>query len=462
MNNEQREQKCREITEFRYALVAELANPYLSTNQVSALIRQKAGEEYDIPYSGKRTLSEACIRKWMYAYRKHGKSGLEPKIRCDAGRCRSLTESETALLLSHLETAPHLCATTVLAGLKKQGKITGTISSSSLSRLVRSAGLDRRRRVQAAEEQKQLKFEFFSPLECVQADCMHSVPVPDGKGKRRKAILLTFLDDATRRILYSHFAFSERAVDFEAGIKHILMAHGRIGRLYVDNGSNFVSSQTKRILDSIGILIIHSRPYTPRGRGKQERFYRTARAGFFRTLDPDSLTGLEDLSIRFRRWVESEYHRSPHRGLGGATPLDRWIERAKNIIPFDPAIDLEDAFRHEISRKVYRDSTVTLDGVLYEVSSTLIGERIILRYDPFVAHERRRLTILLDGTECGTARKVDSYANTKVRRGELHKDFADQPEVGSENGQQDDIRSATGSSLAASRIEFSAQEDRDE
>ena len=124
---------------------------------------------------------------------------------------------------------------------------------------------------------------------------------------------------------------------------------------------------------------------------------------------------------------------------------------AKNIIPLDPAIDLEDAFRHEISRKVYRDSTVTLDGVLYEVPSTLIGERIILRYDPFLPHERRRLTILLDGTDCGAARKVDSYANTKVRRSELHKDFAAHPEVAS---QTDQPSSATDSSLAASRIEF--------
>jgi len=457
MNDEHRAQKHREITEFRYAIVAELANPYLSSAKVSDLIRQKATEEYQIPYSSKRTLSEAVIRKWMYAYRKHGKKGLEPKMRKDAGACRSLSEPEAALLLSTLESSPQLCATTALAQLQKQGKITGRISSSSLSRLVRSAGLDRRRRLQAAEEQKQLKFEFFSPLECVQADCMYSVAVPDSNGKRRKAILLTFLDDATRRILYFHFSFSERALNFEAGIKHILTAHGHIGRIYVDNGSPFVSSQTKRILDSIGVLIIHSRPYTPRGRGKQERFYRTARAQFFRPLDPESLTCLDDLSMRFGRWVESEYHRTPHRGLDRATPLDRWIERAKNIVAFNPTIDLERAFEHEVSRKVYRDSTITLDGVLYEVPSTLIGERITLRYDAFVPHERRRLTIFLEGNECGIARKVDSYANTKVRRSDLNKDLAAHTEPQNEADLANEAPSATGSSLAASRIEFKEQ-----
>ena len=462
MNEEQRAVKRREITEFRYALVAELANPYLSTGQVSELVRQKAEQEHEIPYIGKRRLSEAAIRKWMYVFEKHGKAGLEPKVRSDAGQSRSLTESETALLSSALEAKPHLAATTVLTQLRREAKITGPISSSSLSRLVRSLGLNRGQRQRAASDEKHLKFEFFSPLECVQADFMYSIHVPDEKGIRRRAILLSFLDDATRRILYTHFAFSERALDFEAGIKHILSAHGRIGRLYVDNGAPLISMQTKRIIDSLGLLLIHSRPYTPRGRGKKERFSRPARGQFFRTLEPDTIVSLSELSVRFKSWVESEYHRNPHRGLGGATPLERWLERASQIIPFDPTIDLDRAFMHEVPRKVYRDSTFTLDGVLYEVPSSLIGERIIVRYDPSVPAERRRLTVLLGQTECGIARIVDSYANTRVRRTDLHKDLAADTEPGTEDASVDVPPSVTDSSLAASELPFLDAEDEEE
>jgi len=451
MNEEQRRRKHEAVTEFRYALVAELANPYLSTSQVSALVRQKAAQEHEVPYLGKRKLSEACIRKWLYAYRKHGRAGLEPKMRSDAGRCRSLTEAESALLTAELEQHPHDAATTLLARLKREGKITGEISSSSLSRLVCAAGLRREQRLRAAEEQKQLKFEFFSPLECVQADCMYTIAVPDSAGKRRTAILLAFIDDATRRILYTHFAFSERSLDFEAGIKHILSAHGRIGRLYVDNGANFVSSQTKRITDSLGLLLIHSRPYIPRGRGKIERFFRTARSQCFRVLDSDSVASLADLEVHFRSWVESEYHRSPHRGLHGATPLDQWLAKASHIVALDPTIDLHRIFCHQITRKVYRDSTVTLEGVLYEVPSSLIGERITLRFDPRIPPERRRMTILLDGTECGTARIVDSYANTRVRRTNLHKDLVAEQHTDSDSPKERTTPpSATDSSLAAS------------
>ena len=38
--------------------------------------------------------------------------------------------------------------------------------------------------------------------------------------------------------------------------------------------------------------------------------------------------------------------------------------------------DLAVAFRHQATRKVYRDSTVTLDGVLFELPSTLIGAHL--------------------------------------------------------------------------------------
>jgi transposase InsO family protein len=465
MNEEQRRRKHDEIIEFRYALVAELANPYLTVMQVSELVRQKAAQEHEVPYLGRRRLSEACIRKWLYAYRKHGKAGLEPKMRSDAGRCRSLSEEETALLAAELEKHPTLAATTVLAKLKREDKISGKISSSSLSRLVCATGLRREQRLRAAAEEKQLKFEFFSPLECVQADCMYSIAVPDEKGRRRKAILLAFIDDATRRILYTHFAFSERSLHFEAGIKHILAAHGRIGRVYVDNGSNFISSQTKRITDSLGLLLIHSRPHTPRGRGKIERFFRTARGQFFRTLDPESVKGLGDLEVRFRSWVESEYHRSPHRGLNSLTPLDQWLAKASHIVALDPTVDLDDAFRHQISRKVYRDSTVTVDGVLYEVPSSLIGERITLRFDPTIPAERRRMIILLDGTDCGIARIVDSYANTRVRRSDLHKDVSAEHRPTRPPEAKRSPSSPTGSSLAASGmpiIDPVAQQDHDD
>jgi transposase InsO family protein len=444
-----------DVADFRYRLVAELANPYLGAAERRQLIREKARVEHEVPAMGRRRLSESYLRKWLAIYLKRGKEGLRPRDRRDAGRCRVLSANDAALLLSTLENKPTLTASAVLRQLQQQGKISSCPSKSSLSRLVRSAGLERARRLHQAEVEKNLKFDFFAPLECVQVDGMYTVSLADERGNRRQAVLLSFLDDATRRVLYASFAFSESSLAFEAGIRHILAAHGRIGKIFCDNGSAFVSSQTQRILDTLGLVLVHSRVGRPAGRGKIERMHRTFRDQFFRPLDPQSIKSLPDLEMRFHSWLESEYHRSPHRGLGGKTPLEAWLEKAHYIIPMDPTVNLEEIFLHQAPRKVHKDSTVTIDGTLFEVPSDLIGERITLYYDPHLSPERRRPLIVHKSQRLGEARRVDSYANAHVRRGGLQKEVEvtkESPEAAAT------LRRPVDASLAASRIITAEQE----
>ena len=227
---------------------------------------------------------------------------------------------------------------------------------------------------------------------------------------------MTFLDDATRRILYGRFSFSEKSILFEKGIKHILQSQGMMGRLYTDNGSSFVSNQTRRILDILGITLSHTKPGRPQGKGKQERFFRTVRDQFLRPLDISTVKNLDDLNARFNTWLECEYHRSPHRGLQEyITPLDAWIAKAHHIKPMAQGVDLDRIFLHLLSRKVYKDSTFTLEGTLFEVPSILSGKRINILFDPLPS--LKRVLVSYGGKEYGYARVVDTYANTKVKRG---------------------------------------------
>jgi len=188
-----------------------------------------------------------------------------------------------------------------------------------------------------------------------------------------------------------------------------------IGRLYTDNGSSFVSNQTKRILDILGITLSHSKPGRPQGRGKVERYFRTVRDQFVRPLEIDEIKNLDDLNARFHTWVECEYHRSPHRGLKGyITPLDAWLAKAHHIKPINTAFDLDNVFLHMLTRKVYKDSTFTLHGILFEVPSILAGKRITVYFDPH--SPVTRIMIKYAGKDYGKANIVDSYANTRVIR----------------------------------------------
>ncbi len=418
MDFEERERHRQKIADFRYSVVGELCNPYLTDDERKALIKEKTHRLYVIPGSKKTGISAETIRNWATKYKLYGKEGLLPKQREDRGRPRSFTDEEAILIVEKLRKDPKLTATAAVKKLKRDGLVKTEIKSSALSRFVQANNLTRKQRVKVIDDQDQRRFAFEGPLECVQADAMHGFPIPNGKGRKQKAILLAFIDDATRRILYARFGFSEKSILFEEGINHILKAHGKIGRLYVDNGSTFVSGQTKRILETLGIYLIHSKPYRPQGRGKIERFFRTVRQSFLRLLDEEEIKSLEHLNMLFSTWIETEYHREIHSSLG-VTPLDAWLSKCNMIKRIDPTLDFDFVFLHMKSRKVYKDSIVSVEATAFEVPPVLIGKMVSVFYNP--NPPVTRILVKCDGKNYGEAKPVDLYANTKVKRNNGYK-----------------------------------------
>jgi putative transposase len=88
-----------------------------------------------------------------------------------------------------------------------------------------------------------------------------------------------------------------------------------------------------------------------------------------------------------------------HRSLDGDTPLERWARCAQEVNFPEPGLDLDALFLFEVTRRVQRDRTVSLNGVVYEVDAALVSEKVTLRFDPSappqrpieVWHESRRL-----------------------------------------------------------------------
>jgi hypothetical protein len=148
--------------------------------------------------------------------------------------------------------------------------------------------------------------------------------------------------------------------------------------------------------------------------------------------------------------------------LGGKTPLDAWLEKSRYIVHMDPSIDLQQAFLHEESRKVYKDSTLTLAGTLYEVCPSLIGKRVKLFYDPTMPV--KRLQVMYEGKSYGEARIVDAYANTRVRRNatsngslDIQEDPPEQAAAGRKPDSPKSPMSPAQRALVASRIDVPTQ-----
>lgn len=407
-------ERQRIIADFRFGIIADLVYSHAQGIELSRAIAAKAATEWTIPYSRKKTLSVSCIKKWLKAYKVQGKEALLPKIRKDTGRCKVLSDAEKLCVLELLEMKPYLCASVAVKMLQKEGKILSDVSKSALSRFIKASGCTRRERLREGVPDQVLRYSFDQPLECVQVDAMHSFAVPDACGHMRKAILIAFLDDATRRVVYARFCFSENSLEFERGLLHVLRSHGRIRRVYTDNGATFVAEQTKTILSSLGIPLLHSRPGIPKGRGKIERFFRTVRTQFEAAIDASTIKSIQDYDMRFHTWLENEYHRSGHSGLGGQTPLEAWLAGSRHIFRMDVTIDLDEVFCHQQYRTVSNDATISLDGIRYEVPSVLIGRKIKVRFNPL--SDVLVIRVFYDGKEYGHARQIDAYGNARSRR----------------------------------------------
>jgi hypothetical protein len=224
-----------------------------------------------------------------------------------------------------------------------------------------------------------------------------------------------FLDDATRVVPYCAFALSENTQAFLPVFKQALMRRGLPQRLYVDNGANYRSQHLALVCARLGVALIHARPHQPQGKGKMERWFRTARAQLLNSLRPTDTESLEALNRRLWAWVEGEYHQAPHRGLEDQTPLDRWAMSADRVRLPGPGLDLQALFLFEVKRRVQRDRTVSLNGVLFEADAALVGHTVTLRYDP-AAPASRGVELWHEGTFVGRATPLDAYANCFVRR----------------------------------------------
>jgi transposase InsO family protein len=72
-----------------------------------------------------------------------------------------------------------------------------------------------------------------------------------------------FIDDHSRLIPYGQFYTSENVRSFMHAFEQALLRRGLPRKLYVDNGSAYRSRQLMHTAASLGIALIHARPYKP-------------------------------------------------------------------------------------------------------------------------------------------------------------------------------------------------------
>lgn len=406
--------KAEKTALFRYGLIASLVLETLPRGELTRRAQEIAARLYDIPHSTRRQVSVDTLLEWTLLYRRNGLAALHPKPRKDRGQLRAITD-ETAALIERLKREnPARTGTVLLNQLAlADGNQQAAVSPSTVYRFLRARGLTERQLLldkTAATSHK--KYEAEHANQIWQSDMLFGPWVERSGGGKRQVFLQATLDDASRLIPHAQF-YPDQGLDcFLDCLRQSVAARGLPTRLYMDNAKIYRSPQLARIAASIGILIVHTPPYQPEGRGKIERFFRSVREQFLASLDPKALLSLEQLNERLWHWLETVYHLREHSSLQ-TTPLLRWQRDIQHVRQLPPATDLRRLFFHRVDRLVRRDSTFMLLNHFFEAPPHLAGQRIEVRFDPLdLAHAE----IYHAGQSAGAARLVDAVVNGRTYR----------------------------------------------
>ena len=402
------EAKAEKVSLFRYGLIAPLVLESLPRGELTRRAEEIAARHYEIPGSRRTSISVDTLLDWALRYRTGGFEALAPKLRQDRGQSRTITPQLADLIERLKRENPHRTGTTLLCELALvSGQNQPALSASTLYRFLKQRGLSAR---QLLAPPAHKKFEAQHSNHIWQSDMLYGPYVQRPGGGKRQAFLHATLDDASRLIPHAQFYADQGLDTFLDCLRQAVAARGLPVRLYVDNAKVFRSPQLARIAASVGILIVHTPPYQPEGRGKIERFFRSVREQFLANLDLKQTLTLDDLNQRLWAWIDNAYHSTEHSALG-TTPLLRWQRDIEHIRQLPPATDLRRLFFHRLDRVVRRDSTFLLQGRFYAGPPDLASQTIEVRFDPL---DPASVELYFQGQSQGTARLVDPVVNAQL------------------------------------------------
>jgi transposase InsO family protein len=397
-----------QVAVFRFGVISDFVNgTRMSRTERRRLMREKCARKWPIPFSAKTRITKGTIRRWIRLYRDSNGSlkSLFPKDRSDQGKCRVMDEETCCALTRLRREMPDATVINLIATMNRRRLVTPGIElnlstvyrflhQQNLMNLTKHKPVDRR------------KFEAELPNDLWQSDVLHG-PKVDVDGKMKKTYLIAIIDDHSRLITYARFYLSEALIYYLDAFENALAKRGLPRKLYVDNGAAFRSKHLEYITASLAISLIHAKPYTPQGKGKIERWFKTVRSSF---LPMFKGSGLIEINEALTLWVTESYHQRIH-GATGQTPFERFTSKM-HCLRTSPA-NLKDYFRKVARRKVNKDRTITLNGRLFEGPIPLIGKRVELLYHE---SEPENIEVKYQNQSFGTIRPVNLTVNYRVKR----------------------------------------------
>jgi putative transposase len=369
--------RAEEVAVFRHGIISALAlRDGLEHGEISEALRRISSECYRPPDSPRtRRFSISTLERWLYAYKKGGLDALRPSPRSDRGRGRELSPELRELLLDIRREHPSASVPVIRTTLSADGRLDPEkVSASTIRRLFWQEGLTRLAAKKAEQGTKtRLRWQTMHPDALWHGDVCHGPTLVVGD-RRTPVRIHALMDDHARFVVALRVVSTEREQDMLHLLVSALRTHGKPDALYLDNGSTYRGDILRLLCARLGISLLHARPYDPEARGKMERFWSTMRR---QVLDfCEGLTSLHEVQVRILAWLDTHYHRAPHAGLIGKTPCSVYAPEVRDIEAVEEEV-LKKALIVTETRKVRRDTTLSIEGQIYELDRGWLAGRTI-------------------------------------------------------------------------------------
>lgn len=191
---------------------------------------------------------------------------------------------------------------------------------------------------------------------------------------------LTIVDDHSRYAIGLEACGDEQGSTVRQRLERIFRRYGLPEAFFVDNGTPWGDSSGQHWtrfgvwLLKLGVKLIHSRPYHPQSRGKNERFHRTLKA---EVLALRRFRDLGEVQRALDSWRTVYNLDRPHEALGQDVPASRYQPSHRAMPSRLPSVEYaaNETVRIVSSTKGY----LSFKGRLWKVPQAFCGERLAIR-----------------------------------------------------------------------------------
>ena len=376
MNTNESINRAAQIAQFKFGLIAPVIQDLFPDSSRVAFYKRITENPIEFPDGSVRKLNYKTLEKWVCNYQKFGIDALMPAERSDKGTTRVLPDTAIEEIYRLKREFPRLNATQIHEQLVRNGFIPRAVSVCAVQRFIKRNDLKSARNPNM-RDRKAFEEDAFGRM--WQADtCYFPYITEDGRSRRVYAVCI--IDDHSRLIVGAGLFYSDSAANFQSVLKDAVASYGVPSKLYTDNGAPYVNEQLSLICGAIGTVLLHTKVRDGASKVKIERFWRTTKERWLYGLDMDMVHSLKDFNTLFREYIRS-YNTTFHSGIE-CTPFDRYKNTKNQIRPPKSREWLDECFLNRISRKVRKDSTVSIDKVSYDAPMQFIGQRVDIRFRP--------------------------------------------------------------------------------